>query len=170
MCEVFKARLYRIALKDRSSYEVIGRPVFVCRNWRAKTCCFFSDFFAVFTLVFLLFFHLEKSTFWYARKNRRFARTKRRSILPKGRFTKIIRRFAVSKMSICRNRVSICGVFVGSLRVGSRFSGLFCELSASFYRFLSHWFTEKCNIIWIFVAKIFGSLKKKVYFCNPNSR
>ena len=98
----------------------------------------FSDFFAVFTLVFLLFFHLEKSTFLYARKYRRFARTKRRSILPKGRFTKIIRRFAVSKMSICRNRVSICGVFVGSSRVESRFSGLFCELSASFYRFLSH--------------------------------
>lgn len=71
-------------------------------------------------------------------ENRRFARTKRRSILPKGRFTKIIRRFAMSKMSICRNRVSICGVFVGSLRVGSRFSSLFCELSASFYRFLSH--------------------------------
>ena len=71
-------------------------------------------------------------------KNRRFARTKRRSILLKGRFTKIIRRFAVSKMSICRNRVSICGVFVGSSRVESRFSGLFCELSASFYRFLNH--------------------------------
>ena len=162
MCEVFKARLYRIALKDRSSYAVIGRPVFVCRNWRAKTCCFFR--------IFSLFFHLEKSTFWYARKNRRFARTKRRSILPKGRFTKILRRFAVSKMSICRNRVSICGVFVGSSRVESRFSGIFCELSANFYRFLSHWFTEKCNIIWIFVAKIFGSLKKKVYFCNSNSR
>ena len=153
MCEVFKARLYRIALKNRSSYEVIGRPVFVCRNWRQKRVVFFGFFRCFFTS-----------------KNRRFARTKRRSILPKGRFTKIIRRFAVSKMSICRNRVSICGVFVGSSRVGSSFSGLFCEHSASFYRFLSHWFTEKCNIIWIFVAKIFGSLKKKVYFCNPNSR
>ena len=87
-----------------------------------KNVLFFSDFFAVFS----------------PRKNRRFARTKGRSILPKGRFTKIIRRFAVSKMSICRNRVSICGVFVGSSRVESRFSGLFCELSASFYRFLSH--------------------------------
>ena len=76
--------------------------------------------------------------FDFAIQIRSFARTKRRSILPKGRFTKIIRRFAVSKMSICRNRVSICGVFVGSSRVGSRFSGLFCELSASFYRFLSH--------------------------------
>ena len=99
---------------------------------------FFSDFFAVFTLVFCCFFTSKNRLFDMLEKKRRFARTKRRSILPKGRFTKIIRRFAVSKMSICRNRVSICGVFVGSSRVESRFSGLFCELSASFYRFLSH--------------------------------
>ena len=87
---------------------------------------------------FRCFFTSKNRLFDMLEKNRRFVRTKRRSILPKGRFTKIIRRFAVSKMSICRNRVSICGVFVGSSRVESRFSSLFCELSASFYRFLSH--------------------------------
>ena len=103
-----------------------------------KRVVFFRIFSLFLPLFFCCFFTSKNRLFDMLEKNRRFARTKRRSILPKGRFTKIIRRFAVSKMSICRNRVSICGVFVGSLRVGSRFSGLFCELSASFYRFLSH--------------------------------
>ena len=89
----------------------------------------------VFFGFFRCFFTSKNRLFDMLEKNRRFARTKWRSILPKGRFTKIIRRSAVSKMSICRNRVSICGVFVGSSRVGSRFSSLFVSFRRVFTDF-----------------------------------
>ena len=50
---------------------------------RAKTSYFSSDFFAVFTLVFLLIFALKKPTFWYARKKTPFSHQKNANFFKK---------------------------------------------------------------------------------------
>ena len=50
---------------------------------KAKTSYFSSDFFAVFTLVFLLIFALKKPTFWYSRKKTPFSHQKNANFFKK---------------------------------------------------------------------------------------
>ncbi|MDY4862369.1 MAG: hypothetical protein SO162_07470 [Candidatus Onthomorpha sp.] len=86
--------------------------------------------------IFLLENALKKSPF-FRKITWRFGEINRRFILPKGRFTKIERRFAVSRMTFYRKGMSICGVFVRFASMESGFRGLFCRFTMTFCRFLS---------------------------------